>query len=487
MHLRFKLSQEIFTEPMKANDIKRADLYLSRERIYNCEFNDCDRKPVPLTTSGDKNKQQLNSLKDDTKSNSSQGDSDSSSNLNNKKLRNRPRYQRVYILHIYGYDEHKEPIARIHDTRRIDTTESTPLIFEISGIIKRWLSDPSKNYGIIVRVTNDDDEFEKMMMQQLEHQPQLEKRSLTNNHQTNASQNNNVNSKLVEVEEHVRLKREFRFYGESDESWLKKQPSILIYSNPKETARHHVKRDHSADESENMQADNPDTGDYITTTNTNTSTNNNYDSTIQPSISSSQITNDDTAQTNDNQSQISKRNSVPFPPPSASTSTDTVISTNGKPRSSSYGNHPVSRRDSRHSSSQNQYNRDNTRPSSSGSNNQNQKSRGKGKPGSRAAEKCRVRTLSINFNDVGWSNWIIAPNAYFANYCAGDCSFPLNSQQNTTNHAIIQSIFFSVGRVVPRSCCAPVRLGNMAILYQLDGSVQMKHYDDMIVEACGCL
>lgn len=461
---------------MKANDIKRADLYLSRERIYQCEFDDCDRKPVPLSTSGDK--KQPSNLKDDTNSKSSEADmSDSNTNLTNKRLRNRPRYQRVYILHIYGYDDHNEPIARIHDTKRIDTTESTPLTFEISRIIKRWLIDPSKNYGIIVRVTNDDDEFEKMMMQQQqEQQLQIQKRSVTgtitnNNNPTNASQNNIFDQKTVEVAEHIRLKREFRSYGESDESWLKKQPSILIYSNSQDATRNHVKRDYSADENEDMQADNPNAGDHITNT-TSTSTNNNP---MPPPKSYD----------NQSQQQPSRRNLVPSPS-FTSTSTDRTISTNGKIRSPS--NHLISIRDSRHVSSQNQHNRNNpssgARSTPNGTNNHKFK---KGKSGFRAAEKCSVRTLSINFDDVGWSNWIIAPTAYFANYCAGDCSFPVNSQQNTTNHAIIQSIFFSVGRVVPRSCCAPVRLGNMAILYQLDGSVQMKHYDDMIVEACGCL
>lgn len=382
MHLKFNLSQEVFTDPIHSEDIKRADLYLSREKILECNENDCDRKLVPLSTSGDKESSNSKDYIKSISGSSSSRISDADSNLTIKKLRNKPRYQRVYVLQIYGYDEHNEPIARIHDTKRIDTSQSTPLSFEISGIIRRWLIDPSKNFGIIVRVTNDDDEFERIMLQtQQEQQAQIQKRSVSmktsNTDYTNASQNNMSNPKIVEVEEHVRLKREFRSYGESKESWLKKQPSIIIYSSKPDNTRHHVKRD-------------------------------------QLALGSARST-------------------------------------------------------------------------LSSGNNQNQKTRGKGKPGSRAAEKCGVRSLAISFDDVGWSNWIIAPAAYFANYCAGDCSFPVNSQQNSTNHAIIQSIFHSVGRVVPRSCCAPTKLGQMAILYQLDGSVQMKHYDDMIVEACGCL
>lgn len=124
--------------------------------------------------------------------------------------------------------------------------------------------------------------------------------------------------------------------------------------------------------------------------------------------------------------------------------------------------------------------------STNSASNRNQRARTRGK-NARTAEKCSRKTLQINFDEVGWSSWIIAPQAYFANYCLGDCTFPTNDIQNATNHAIIQSIFHSVGRVIPKSCCAPTKLGNMAILYQLDGVVQMRHYDDMIVEACGCV
>lgn len=129
------------------------------------------------------------------------------------------------------------------------------------------------------------------------------------------------------------------------------------------------------------------------------------------------------------------------------------------------------------------------RASSSGRPTSQQSARPKGKhrQSQRQTDKCSKRSLNINFDEVGWSSWIIAPHSYYANFCSGDCNWPLSDTQNSTNHAIIQAIYRSVGRLVPKSCCAPVKLGRMAILYQLDGIVQMRQYDDMIVEACGCL
>ena len=37
-------------------------------------------------------------------------------------------------------------------------------------------------------------------------------------------------------------------------------------------------------------------------------------------------------------------------------------------------------------------------------------------------------------------DWIIAPKGYAANYCDGECSFPLNAHMNATTHAIVQTL-----------------------------------------------
>lgn len=37
-------------------------------------------------------------------------------------------------------------------------------------------------------------------------------------------------------------------------------------------------------------------------------------------------------------------------------------------------------------------------------------------------------------------DWVIAPEGYSAYYCEGECSFPLDSCMNATNHAIVQSL-----------------------------------------------
>lgn len=38
---------------------------------------------------------------------------------------------------------------------------------------------------------------------------------------------------------------------------------------------------------------------------------------------------------------------------------------------------------------------------------------------------CSRRSLRVDFADIGWSEWVIAPKAFDAYYCAGACRFPL--------------------------------------------------------------
>ena len=38
---------------------------------------------------------------------------------------------------------------------------------------------------------------------------------------------------------------------------------------------------------------------------------------------------------------------------------------------------------------------------------------------------CRKKQLRVNFADIGWGEWIIAPDFFDAFYCDGSCSFPM--------------------------------------------------------------
>lgn len=104
------------------------------------------------------------------------------------------------------------------------------------------------------------------------------------------------------------------------------------------------------------------------------------------------------------------------------------------------------------------------------------------------ASYCQRLPLFVNFVEVGWSDWIVAPPGYKAFYCNGECPFPIADHLNTTNHAIVQTLMNSVNEnLVPRACCVPTTLNPISMLFLNDHSkVVLKNYQDMVVDGCGC-
>lgn len=104
-------------------------------------------------------------------------------------------------------------------------------------------------------------------------------------------------------------------------------------------------------------------------------------------------------------------------------------------------------------------------------------------------EKCRRHSMYVDFTLVKWNNWIVAPAGYYANFCDGECKYPLADHLNATNHAIIQTLVKSgyPHRNVPEPCCIPTELSPISMLY-IDEfqNVVLKNYQNMVVEACGC-
>ncbi|XP_076834901.1 bone morphogenetic protein 2 [Brachyhypopomus gauderio] len=110
-----------------------------------------------------------------------------------------------------------------------------------------------------------------------------------------------------------------------------------------------------------------------------------------------------------------------------------------------------------------------------------------GKPKKKHKANCRRHSLYVDFSDVGWNDWIVAPPGYHAFYCQGECPFPLADHLNSTNHAIVQTLVNSVNGNIPKACCVPTDLSPISLLY-LDEyeKVVLKNYQDMVVEGCGC-
>lgn len=104
------------------------------------------------------------------------------------------------------------------------------------------------------------------------------------------------------------------------------------------------------------------------------------------------------------------------------------------------------------------------------------------------SDVCQRRPLYVDFEEVGWRDWIVAPLGYEAYYCQGDCPYPIPSHLNSTNHAIVQNLVNLVNpAAVPKACCVPTQLASISMLYMDEtNNVVLKNYKDMSVLSCGC-
>ncbi|XP_037704074.1 growth/differentiation factor 3 [Choloepus didactylus] len=100
---------------------------------------------------------------------------------------------------------------------------------------------------------------------------------------------------------------------------------------------------------------------------------------------------------------------------------------------------------------------------------------------------CHRHQLFINFRDLGWHKWIIAPKGFMANYCHGECPFSLTTSLNSSNYAFMQALMNAVDPEIPQAVCIPTKLSPISMLYQdNDDNVILRHYEDMVVDECGC-
>ncbi|KAF1752751.1 hypothetical protein GCK72_019306 [Caenorhabditis remanei] len=101
---------------------------------------------------------------------------------------------------------------------------------------------------------------------------------------------------------------------------------------------------------------------------------------------------------------------------------------------------------------------------------------------------CQRKGLYVDFDTLGWKQWVIAPEGFSAFYCAGACSAPFHKTMNATSHAIVQSTIHLVRpNTTSPAKCAPSHLTSMKILFvDQKKNVQIKRYRDMVVDECGC-
>nr|ACB42423.1 TGFbeta family member nodal [Lottia gigantea] len=100
---------------------------------------------------------------------------------------------------------------------------------------------------------------------------------------------------------------------------------------------------------------------------------------------------------------------------------------------------------------------------------------------------CQLHDFEVDFNSIGWGQWIIHPKKFNARFCYGECASPIDVKYKPTNHAMLQTLMRSKRKnSAPPACCVPTKLNPLSMLYYEFDEIVVRHHEEMIASECGC-
>ncbi|XP_015742426.1 inhibin beta C chain isoform X1 [Coturnix japonica] len=103
---------------------------------------------------------------------------------------------------------------------------------------------------------------------------------------------------------------------------------------------------------------------------------------------------------------------------------------------------------------------------------------------------CCRKDFYVDFKEIGWDGWIIQPEGYHMNYCAGLCPPHVAAVPGVAasfHTAVLNLIKANDAEAEADSCCVPTQRRPLSLLYyDRDSNIVKTDIPDMIVDACGC-
>ncbi|NXB45462.1 INHBC protein, partial [Leucopsar rothschildi] len=103
---------------------------------------------------------------------------------------------------------------------------------------------------------------------------------------------------------------------------------------------------------------------------------------------------------------------------------------------------------------------------------------------------CCRQEFFVDFKEIGWEDWIIQPEGYHMNYCAGLCPLHMAGVPGLAasfHTAVLNRIKAASAAAAVDSCCVPTQRRPLSLLYyDRDSNIVKTDIPDMIVDSCGC-
>ena len=102
-------------------------------------------------------------------------------------------------------------------------------------------------------------------------------------------------------------------------------------------------------------------------------------------------------------------------------------------------------------------------------------------------DTCRKVSMYISFPELGLSDEIITPWRFDAYQCKGKCSS--TQRKKFPNRSALMALLEKKKgiEIDDEACCVPTKLAPIsALVFEKNGHIVLKKFDDLIVEECGC-
>ncbi|XP_058800353.1 inhibin beta chain, partial [Phymastichus coffea] len=103
--------------------------------------------------------------------------------------------------------------------------------------------------------------------------------------------------------------------------------------------------------------------------------------------------------------------------------------------------------------------------------------------------QCCKQRFYVSFAQLGWDDWIIAPQGYYANYCRGNCATGPRTPDTFPNYYthVIEEYRRMDRLAGMQPCCAPLKFSPMSLIYfGPDSNIIKRDLPKMVVDECGC-